>query len=89
MAVSGKRVSVTTAATRLDTADSDVVAGKSLAITNAGAAAVDLGPSTVTTGAGYSLGAGASVSLDLNAGEQLFAIAASGTVDVHVLESGV
>lgn len=86
MSVSGRRVTVTTTATLLSTA---TVSGQSIAVTNKGAAAVDLGGSTVATGAGYSLAVDATASTDLDPGEELYAIAASGTVDVHVLETGV
>ena len=89
MALTGKRVTATTTATRLDTADTDTVAGKSVALKNAGAASVDLGASTVTSGAGYELAAGAAVSIDLGAGESVYAITASGTAVVHVIETGV
>jgi hypothetical protein len=89
MTLNARRVSVGIAAIRLDSADADSRADKSIAITNAGAAAVDLGGSDVTSGAGYSLAAGATITLDLGSSEQLFAIAASGTVDVHVIETGI
>lgn len=50
---------------------------------------VSLGGSTVTAAAGYELLAGEAVSLDVDSTEKLYAIAASGTVTVHVLEGGI
>ncbi len=65
------------------------MAGKSLAVTNRGAAAIDLGGSTVTTGAGYELQAGKTVNIDLVTGDSLWAVTASGSVVCHVLEAGI
>lgn len=89
MALRGRRVTVTTAATRLDSQDSDATSGQAIAVTNAGATAVDIGDATVATGSGYELAAGATVSLELASDEALYAVAASGTVVIHVLETGV
>lgn len=48
--------------------------------------AVDVGPSDVASGEGFELEAGQSLSCTLDRNESLYAVAASGTVDVHVLE---
>lgn len=90
MALTGRRVTVTDAATRIDAADSDNSTGRSLAVTNTGTAAIDIGGSGVTVGGGYSLGAGVTISLELAYNESLYGIAAATTSQpVHVLETGV
>lgn len=89
MAVAAARVNVATSATRLDTAESDSTAGRSVLVRNRGAAAVNLGASGVTTATGYQLDAGETVAIDLDPGEQLHGICASGTVACHVLQRGV
>lgn len=87
MAVVGSRVTVTTAATLLASGvGTDSVEGVSALVTNRGAASVALGGSGVTSGVGYELEAAKSVSVELASGEELHAIAASGTVAVHVLK---
>jgi hypothetical protein len=51
-----------------------------------GATAIDLGPSTVTSGAGYSLAAGAVV-VEVDSGDVLYGITASGSSNVEVLRT--
>lgn len=87
MAARGIRVTVATSATKLNGASSDSVAGQSFLVRNRGAASVFLGGSTVTTAAGYELLADESLALDVN--EDVYGICASGTVECHVLETGV
>jgi hypothetical protein len=90
MTLAGRRVTVADTATRIDAADTDNTTRRSLRVTNAGAAAVDLGGSGVTSGAGYSLAAGASIDITLGYDEALYGIAAATTSQpVHVLETGV
>lgn len=93
MAVVGRRVSVGTSATKLNSADGDSVAGSSLLIHNKDASvSVFLGGAEVTaTGGsvGCELEAAAAVPADISAGDNLYAIAASGTVRVDVLETGI
>ena len=90
MALAGRRVTVTDAATRIDVADTDSTYGRSIAVTNAGTAAIDLGGAGVTAGGGYSLAAGATITLDLQPGEALYGRAAATTSQpVHVLETGI
>lgn len=84
MLIQGKRVTVTNAATRLDTWPDTL---RDMLITNRGAASVDIGGAAVTTGTGYELSAGATLSLDRAAtGGGVYAITASGTVRCDVLE---
>lgn len=81
--IEGSRVSVTDAATALNTPGTS---GQRLRIENTGAAAIDLGDAGVVTGEGFELGIDTSVDVDLDPGDQLFAIsAATQTNIVHVL----
>lgn len=93
MAVKGSRISVTTGATLVSTAagaTGEAMAGARVLVRNRHATvSVSLGGSTVTAAAGFELLAGEFVAIDLDAGEKLYAAAASGTVTVHVLEGGV
>lgn len=50
---------------------------------------VYLGDSAVASSDGFELAAGEAAAIDLETGEVLYAIAASGTVTVHKLVSGV
>lgn len=92
MAASGRRVTVTTSPTRLDTADKsqDHQSGDTIVLRNTDASAsVDIGGASVASGSGFELVAGAGLSYDLAGSDGLYAIAASGTVRVDVLETGV
>lgn len=72
MAVTAARVTVSTTAVALNTADST---GQRLVIKNTnGTVAVDLGPVGVTAGAGFDLAAGATITVELDSGEVLYAI---------------
>lgn len=82
MAFDNAEVSVATTATRIATGDSD---GCIATIKNIGSADVYLGGSSVTTATGLALGASAAMSLDLDAGENLYGIVATGTVLVRVM----
>lgn len=57
-----------------------------LLIQNLGASPVYLGDSGVTTSSGIRVSAGANVELELGASADLYAVCASGTADVRVLE---
>lgn len=85
MAVTGARVTVGTTATLIAQADAD---GVSVAVRNADATvSADIGGSGVVSGAGYLLLAGSSVSFDLDAGESVYGIVASGSIVAHVLRN--
>jgi hypothetical protein len=71
MAISAQRFTVSTTALALNSASGG---GERLLITNTSANAADLGPSGVTAGAGYSLAGNASVVIELDPGDVLFAI---------------
>jgi hypothetical protein len=88
MAVVGARVTVAATATALVVADPLDQGGVVCAIKNpTGGVTVDLGGSAVTTGTGFALAGGESASVDLQGGESLYAITASGTQVIHVLKS--
>lgn len=89
MAVTSAQVSVTTAATLLSAVETDSIAGESLSLNNTGAGVVYLGPSGVTTANGFPLAAGALQFVDLQPGDNLYAIVATGTVVLAVLRTGV
>lgn len=82
MAVSAERVTVETTAVALNTASTG---GLNLHITN-GAAAIDLGASTVTSGAGLAVAASGTLTIQLDPGDVLYAISATSSV-VQVLRT--
>lgn len=57
-------------------------------LSNGGPADVFIGASSVTTGAGFKLPAGGTISVQLDAGEAVHGIVASGTSTVSVLTGG-
>jgi len=89
MPVSHNRISVTTTATKL-TNDFDGRDGQTINVQNpSGGVDVYLGGEGVTTTAyGYLLGASTSFSVELQTGEKLYAVVASGTQTVNVLRQG-
>lgn len=87
MAVTSAQVSVAATAVALNT-EGGSIGGTKLVVKNSGAASVHLGPSTVTTANGFELVAGATVTVELSHGEQLFAIGDAVADTVHVLRSG-
>lgn len=79
---------VTTSATALDVDDTSN-SSRSVLLRNRGSVAVYIGGSTVTSGTGYQLDPGESVSLDTagtGAGVATYGITASGSSTVHVLQ---
>ncbi len=86
MASKGTRVAVPVTAVKLNSASTGAQGGSSLLVHNRGAASVFLGAANVTTADGYELLADESLPVDLDVGEGLYAICASGTVACHVLE---
>lgn len=89
MALNARRVTIAVTATRIDAADTSNATPRQLRIANAGAAAVILGPATVTATSGYSLAAGANITVELDSTETLYGIVAAATEVVHVLETGM
>lgn len=82
MAVAASRVTVSTSAVALNTASSG---GQRFVLKNTSANAADLGPAGVTAGTGFDLAAGATLAVELDPGDVLFAIrsaAADATIAV-------
>jgi len=75
MAVTASRVTVSTTAVALNTAE---VGGGVLILKNTSANAADLGPSTVAATTGFDLAAGATLTVELDAGDVLYAIRSGG-----------
>ena len=71
MAISSQRITVSTTAVALNTASTS---GQKLKIKNTSANAADLGPAGVTAGTGFDLAAGATVDVQLQPQDVLFAI---------------
>lgn len=94
MTIQSLTVTITTAPTRLNTADDDGQHGSSCVIYNPGPATVYLGDGAVAT-AGLSKGAPVPAGTwgpsfdNVQPGEILYGVVASGTQDVTVLEQGV
>ena len=87
MSVTTTQVVVTTAATALNTAGGRLDDVSGCSIYNAGAQTVFLGGSTVTTGTGVPLVAGATVTFDSAPGDILFGIVAATTANVNVMQA--
>ncbi len=85
MAVRAYRVTVTTTPTKLSDHDADARTGSAIVVRPAGD--VYVGGSGVTTAAGYLVAGGTELALDLDVREDLYAVAASGTVSVSVLRT--
>jgi len=77
MAVTAARFTVSTSAVALNTADTTSVLR--MLVTNTSANPARLGASNVVAGTGYLLAAGASISVELDPGDVLFAIRDGGT----------
>ena len=88
MSVSSQQVPVGTTVTRIDPTSDGVIPQGSCLVRNRGSASVFIGAINVTTTTGYELSTGEAVTADLRPGDALYAIAASGTQTVHVLEVG-
>jgi hypothetical protein len=85
-ATASAQVSVTNTQTALD---QNTAGARSLLVKNRGSVAVYVGPSTVTTGTGFQLDPGESLSVDVPThGAGLYGITASSTARVDVLEVG-
>lgn len=89
MAVKGRRVSVGSQPTKINSTTADQLSGSALVMTNRGAVAMFLGGATVTVTTGYELPSGQGLTFQLDEGEALYGIVAAGTAEAHVLERGV
>lgn len=82
MTIAASEVTVTTSATALASADSDL---DEVLITNTGVNDVYVGPSGVATTDGFPVASGGVLSISLPAGETIYGIVASGTETCRVL----
>lgn len=91
MALQAAQVVVSSTATALNAADSDTVSGTTIVIKNTHATdALVLGDSGVAAGTGFSLAAGATLTLSLGAGDRVYGIRGStNDITAHVLRIGV
>lgn len=92
MAVTAHAVPVGTTAERLDAVDDGdnrIRKLASVAVCNNGSAIVYIGGSDVTDEEGYPLGPGQHLGIEVSHGEGVYAVAATGTQDVRVLEENV
>jgi hypothetical protein len=89
VAISTAQVAVSTTAAKLTTTPTDSRAGSSIAITAPSAADLYVGGSGVTSSNGFRVVAGATLTVDLQSGEDLYGVLASGTGTAYVLRSGV
>lgn len=90
MAFKGRRVTVTTTATRLTTAATDSVTGQAAVVKNDSAVNIDVGGDDVTAGAGFLVEPGATVPAEMTSNADiLYGIVASGTASMSVLENGI
>lgn len=90
MALRSRAVAVTDAPTRLDTADETYHrSGQSASVYNNSDVVVYLGGDDVSTANGTPIAVGAHYALDFEFAEGLYAIVASGSKEVRVLEVGV
>lgn len=83
---------INTAQANVGTTATPIVAtstgGLRAVLSNGGPADVFIGPSGVTTGTGFKLPGGGTISVQLDAGEAIFGVVASGTSTVSVLTGG-
>lgn len=90
MAVAGSQKAPTTTALLLAAGAPDDLGGSTALLTNRHASlSTFLGAAGVTTGTGYELKAGESLSVDLARGESIYGIVSAGTGTIHVLEQGL
>lgn len=90
MSVSAANITVSTVAVLLTVAETDTVSGSQVLLKNTSANAADLGPASVTAGAGFGLAAGASLQIVLPPGEAIYAIrSAASDATISVLRIGV
>lgn len=90
MAVTAERVTVSTEAVALNPAEAGA-AGATLIVKNSHASdALVLGASDVAAGTGYSLAAGATLTVTLGYGDRLYGVrGAAADITAHVLRVGV
>ena len=91
MSVVGSQTTVddTANGTALHTGDAGVSGTKLVVKNDSGTDKVALGPSGLTFAGGFQLATGATINIDLAAGDELYGICAAGkTAVVHILKTG-
>jgi hypothetical protein len=89
VAITSAQITVGTTALLVSGTETDSRLGQSVSVANTGATTVYLGPAAVTTATGFPLAANGYQAVDLDTGEALYAVVASGTCVVGVLRTGV
>lgn len=91
MAFRGEQITVTTTPVELtQLAELDTTSGRSIGITKITGAAIFLASdNTVTSSTGAQVDIGPGPAMDLARGDHVWAVTASGTAVVHVIETGV
>lgn len=90
MAVKADKVTVTTTPISLETSDTDGIAGYSVTFTvPTDGQTVYLGGSQVTPAQGFPISPGATINLELDTAEKVWAVVASGNQPINCLWRGV
>lgn len=90
MAIESAQIAVSTTATELTNTAARISGDSTSILVQAPAGAVlYVGPAGVTTANGFPVPAGSSFSIDLEFGERLYGVLASGTATAFVLRQGV
>lgn len=86
IAISDNSITVTSSATELAASGTPLADRRTLCIFNNSSVTIYIGDSGVTTSTGFPLGAGAAMYLDVSDDVDVYAIAASGSNNVRILE---
>lgn len=89
MAISTAQVTVSTTVTKLSVVDTGSRADSSIAVAAPAGADLYVGDATVTATTGFRVPAGATFSGNLESGEDLYGVLASGSGTAYVFRSGV
>jgi hypothetical protein len=89
VAISARRVTVTTSATQLTSKPTDSTTGSSVAVKAPTDAALYVGGPGVTTSTGFPVEAGERATFDLQNRDVLYGVLAASTGTVNVLETGI
>lgn len=89
MAIRSTRVTVGTTATRLSSSPNDNRADASVTVQAPDGATLYVGGADVTAATGFPVAAGTTISGELQHGEDLYGVLASGSGTTYVFESGV
>lgn len=89
MALQTAQVAVGTTAVELTGVTTDRRADSSIAVQAPAAATMYIGAAGVTASTGWPIAAGQTLAVDLQSGERLYGVLASGTGTAYVLRTGV